>query len=334
MTVFSQFDKTYQAGQHKEASDKRAKKGLRAPDQRTENLFDLSDQKTKDQILDAVELDLALSMLEDLPDPQLEVITDLTSLIIKDTGLSPEASTIIAETMLLGKNGRAWADFLKDQERKALIPIIRSAQTLTEQGNLPLSPLRSLHRSYQSSLSGIEWRKSYAPGFEFNIDARGLTLLKMLPGMELYKRGWPADHPQGWKRPDPMLVNLSLEEWNAVVDGKGDHGAWFMRDIWVLRQYIQRIQSGVPVEEALKTQTENIVYAGCTLGLSAQELKVLIEHNPWNNDKLQRYLNDGIKDLPHQAATSEERKDILTTLRMAYNLYNDHPLKRTKEDEF
>jgi len=334
MTVFSQFDKTYQTGQHQEASDERAKKGLRAPDQRTENLFDLSDQKTKDQILDRVKLDLTLSMLEGLPDPQPEVITHLTSVIVKDTGLSPEASTIVAETMLLGKDGHPWADYLKAQERKALTPVIRSAQALTERGNLPLSPLRSLHHSYRSSLAEISWKKRYAPGGEFNIDAGGLKVLKMLPGMDLYKRGWPVDHLPGWKRPNAMSVNLSLEEWNAVVDGEGDYGAWSERDIWVLRQYIQRIQSGLPVEEALKTQTENLVYASSASGLTAQELKVLIEHNPWHNDKLQRYLNAGITNLPHQAATSEERKDILTTLHMAYDLYNDHPLKRTKEDEF
>jgi hypothetical protein len=334
LTVFYNVDQNSQNMRYQESVVKSQSRGLRAPEHSSESLYDLSNPSVRESIVGMLKTGIALSMIENMPNPNSATVEHLATVISRDTHLPSEASQVLSQIMLFGEEGQPWKDYLDSLDRSQLPEIIKSIQLLTDGSNsLRMSPLRRLHQSYSASESSIYWRKPFAGGGTFHIDASGITLLKMLPGNNLLKRGYPPDYSEGWGSPPLENINLALNEWNVVVEGQGSHGAWSMRDIWVLKQYTSKLTQGLPVEDDLQKSASEVTYLNATTSLNAEELSILMDHSPWDTQTLLRRLT-GITKLPHNADTSEERLSIFKTLRQAYDLYKNNPFEEKTEYDY
>lgn len=333
--VFRMVDKDFQHKRYQDFAREQQQRGLRAGGELKKGYLDLKDPAVRDSLVEQMKLDMVIRLV-DIPNPSPEVVTHFASVVSQDTGMNPEGASIIANIVLLGQTADAWDHYLKGRSKEELAPIIRATEKLIESGVVHFSPLRPLHNSYKQS-SEMEWRKkkSFAPSEEFALDAAGMELLRMLPARELYLRGYPEGYQLDWhNRLASSEINLTLEEWNLVVEGNGTHSAWMERDQWVLERYIEQIKSGNLVDPAIVEQFKQPMWADVTKWLSPADLRILIEHSPWNEQELLRKLTAGLTNLPHEAETSAERMDILETLRLAHKFYTEKPFKPLPNDYY
>lgn len=328
LTLYSSLDLQHQTSLQQASSQQNQERGLRSADTNNSNLLNLRDVNVRTKVLDQIKFALASRLIKGT-EPSSEIINLFEKTICHDTGLSQGEAGILAKTIFERKDASRWAEYLRMQSKESLKRITKDVQVLDEgyKKDLKFSPFRSFHQSYLTSESQIKSSEPwsiYASGGEYGLDAHGLTVLKMLPGNVLYRKGWPTQFDNAWKKPSPAEINLSLDEWDAVVEGHGDHGAESTRDIFVLKQYVAKLKNKELISEELRKHLKSPSFgAYASESLDAKELSLLIENSPWDLENLKKNIGVGIAHLPYGSDNPEARKEILKTLKLSYELFKD-----------
>lgn len=334
LTLFSDYDLTLQTGRQQKALEEKRQQGLRDPEKSLIPLFDLRDQETRDRLFEQLKLGMAASIIE-LGEPTPEMIECFGRNIENDTGLSVEAARIIAETMLLGKSSEQWEAYLATQERTGLPEIISQAQKLKQEPTaLFYSSIRKLHKAYRAS--GYEDSRSFAFDRKYlNVSDPGLPLIKTLPAWTLYLHGYPNRTPEiveqllSRNREKPQNVQLTLTEWNAVMEGHGFFGISQERDLAVIQMYLKLVELRAPIDKEMKRSLDEVMLHS-TDALDVRRLGLLIEHSPWESGELQKRVSMALEKLPHELDDREERLATYHTLRSAYKVFHQSSVDRSK----
>lgn len=347
LTLFPHLDTQYQLELQQETTGRNRDSGLRDSEQ-SPGVFDFSTEKDRAKLMSEAKFALASSLI-DIPQPSDNTINILAKTIGNDSGLNEQEARILSETILMGEDAGSWVGYLQGQDKDSLRRIIRSVNNFSDSNDkLRFSPFRSLHQSYLASSNqaqSSEGYKSFASGSEYGIDTSGLEAIKMLAAREFYLRGCPPGFKLDYNNSiSPSQVNLSMDEWDLVVEGKANYGIQDERNEWALIKYLDQVKSGGEIDPKMTEYAREHAGVSNSTTLTTEQIQMMLDNSLWEPGRLQRMTYQAVqnwidvrrypdgkplftlKNVEFPTLSENDRKDLIELLRKTHRSFVDNPI--------